>query len=169
MSIKSKSTSRIGKNPGNIVVMMLLILVVAMQGGCKKSSPDPPPSPGETLRFVWLADSRGETLEHPVNDTVLKTIISKIAALSPKPSFVIFGGDMSYRGFIHPSFTFQAWKDLFAPVTSQGVPLYTSVGNHELYYNHSDSGFILGNQQQFQAVGVEHHVSTVLFVDNLGD
>ena len=156
MSDNLKITFRILKSQFSIGAMMFLIVVVAMLGGCKKSSLEQPPSPGETLRFVWLADSRGETLQHPVNDTVLKTIISKIAALSPKPSFVIFGGDMSYRGFIHPSFTFQTWKDLFAPVTSQGIPLYTAVGNHELYYNHSDSGFILTNQQHFQAVFSEN-------------
>jgi hypothetical protein len=154
--VKGLKSFRIGKNLGHISGMMLLIIVIAMMGGCKKSTPDPPPSPGETLRFVWLADSRGETLPHPVNTEVLNAVIAQINTLSPKPSFVIFGGDGSYRGFIHPSYTFQAWKDLFAPVTSQGIPLYTAVGNHELYYQHSDSGFILGNQQQFQQVFSEN-------------
>ncbi|MEI8006548.1 MAG: metallophosphoesterase [Bacteroidota bacterium] len=144
------------KSPLHILTITLLLVIVAMLGGCKKSSSDQPPSPGETFRFVWLADSRGETLEHPINDTVLNAIISKIAALSPKPSFVIFGGDGSYRGYIHPSFMFQTFKDLFAPVTSQGIPLYTAIGNHELYYQHSDTGFLLINQQQFQAVFSEN-------------
>ena len=87
---------------------------------------------------------------------IVKSHFGQIGALSPKPSFVIFGGDMSYRGYIHPSYTFQAFKDLFTPITSQGIPLYTAVGNHELYYHHSDSGFILGNQQQFQQVFSEN-------------
>ncbi|MCK9422084.1 MAG: metallophosphoesterase [Bacteroidales bacterium] len=80
---------------------------------------------------------------------MLNTIISQIGALSPKPSFVIFGGDMSYRGYIGSSYTFQAFKDLFAPLGS-GIPLYTAVGNHELYHEHSAYGFLLVNQQAFQ-------------------
>jgi len=110
----------------------------------------------ETLRFVFMADSRGETLHDPVNTPVLNAIIGQIAALSPKPSFVIFGGDMSYRGYIGSSYTFQAWKDLFAPLTGSGVALYTAVGNHELYHEHSALGFMLENQQEFQKVFSEN-------------
>jgi len=142
--------------PCNIIAMMFMIIIVVMTGSCKKSSTDQQTASGETLRFVWLADSRGDSLAHPVHTEVLNPIISQIAALSPKPSFVIFGGDGPYRGYIRPSYTFQAFKDLFAPITSQGIPLYTVVGNHELYYEHSDSGFILGNQQQFQQVFSEN-------------
>jgi hypothetical protein len=149
-------SSRIVKSYFNIVAVTLLIVIVAMLSGCKKSSPGQQNTTGETLRFVWLADSRGDSLKHPVHTEVLNPIISQIAALSPKPSFVIFGGDGSYRGYIKPSYTFQAFKDLFAPITSQGIPLYTVVGNHELYYQHSESGFMLGNQQQFQAVFSEN-------------
>ena len=149
-------SSRIVKSYFNIVAVTLLIVIVAMLSGCKKSSPGQQNTTGETLRFVWLADSRGDSLKHPVHTEVLTPIISQIAALSPKPSFVIFGGDGSYRGYIKPSYTFQAFKDLFAPITSQGIPLYTVVGNHELYYQHSDSGFMLGNQQQFQQVFSEN-------------
>ncbi|MCX6285875.1 MAG: metallophosphoesterase [Bacteroidetes bacterium] len=161
INIKSKHREgmkpvRIVKSLFNIVTITLLIVVVAMLSGCKKSTSDQQGGTGETLRFVWLADSRGDSLQHPVNYEVLNAIISQIGTLSPKPSFMIFGGDMSYRGYIKPSYTFQAWKDLFAPLTGNGIPLYTSVGNHELYYEHSDSGFMLGNQQQFQDVFSEN-------------
>ena len=156
MKVISKITFPIVKINFNLVAMTLLIVAVAMLSGCSKSKSEQPPATSETLRFVWLADSRGDKLDNPVNTPVLNAIISQIATLSPKPSFVVFGGDMSYRGFIHPSYTFQAWKDLFSPVTSQGIPLYTAVGNHELYYQHSDSGFILGNQQMFQTVFSEN-------------
>ena len=144
-----KITFRTGKSRFTIVAMLLLI-VVAMQTGCSKSNPD---QGGigvteETLRFVWLADSRGDTLEYPVNTPVLTAIINQIAALSPKPSFVFFGGDQSYRGYIKPSYTFQAWKDLFAPLN--GIPLYTAIGNHELYHQHASYGYLLVNQQEYQ-------------------
>ncbi len=51
----------------------------------------------ETLRFVFLADSRGESLSEPINTPVLNTIIAQLEALSPRPAFVVFGGDMAYR------------------------------------------------------------------------
>jgi len=137
------------------LAMCLLLILLA---GCKKSSSDDNSTPAatETLRFVWLADSRGDALTHPVNDTALNAIIKNIDSLAIKPSFVMFGGDMSYRGFIKPGYTFQAWKDLFQPLTSKGIPLYTALGNHELYYQHSDSGFKLGNQQEYQTVFSEN-------------
>lgn len=154
--VECMKSFRFVQYPCNIIAMMFMIIIVVMTGSCKKSSTDQQTASGETLRFVWLADSRGDSLAHPVHTEVLNPIISQIAALSPKPSFVIFGGDGPYRGYIRPSYTFQAFKDLFAPITSQGIPLYTVVGNHELYYEHSDSGFILGNQQQFQQVFSEN-------------
>lgn len=137
----------------NIAAMTLLIVVVAMLSGCKNTTVDP--GAGGTLRFVFMADSRGESLDHPVNDTVLNAIINQISMLSPKPSFVIFGGDMSYRGYIGSSYTFQAWKDLFAPLIGNGITLYAAVGNHELYHEHSSYGFLLTNQQAFQSTFFE--------------
>lgn len=137
----------------NIVTLTLLLFIYAMLGGCKKSSSsDDPTTVVESVRFVWLADSRGDALTQPVNDTVLKAIIKNIDSLARKPNFIVFGGDMSYRGFIKPNYTFQAWKDLFQPLTSKGIPLYTAIGNHELYYQHADSGFKIGNQQEYQTV-----------------
>jgi hypothetical protein len=153
MSTSLKITFRAVEIHLNIVAMTLMIIVFAMMmNGCSKSSSEKPPvGTDETLRFVFLADSRGDSLDYPVNDTVLNAIIGQIGALSPKPSFVIFGGDMSYRGWIHGSYTFQAWEDLFAPLTGNGITLYTAVGNHELYHEHSSLGFWLLNQQEFQS------------------
>ena len=157
MSDTLKITFRIVKRHFNIVAMTLLIVVVTMLSGCSKSKSEQqqPVGTGETLRFVFLADSRGDSLDHPVNLPVLTAIISQIGTLSPKPSFVIFGGDMSYRGWIHGSYTFQAWKDLFAPLGS-GIPLYAAIGNHELYHEHSSYGFLLVNQQAFQSAFSEN-------------
>ena len=113
---------------------------------------------GETLRFVFLADSRSDSLTEPINTAVLNAIIAQIQTLSPPPVFVIFGGDMAYRGYTEEfgGYTFQAFKDLFKDLTSAGIPLYTAIGNHELYYEHSDNGFLLGNQQQYQQVFTEN-------------
>ena len=111
----------------------------------------------ENLRFVFLADSRGDSHDEPIKTEVLKAIIEKIEHLPRLPAFVVFGGDMAYRGYIDgfdPSddnYTFQTWKNLFKPLTEKGILLYTTVGNHELYREHAGE-FILGNQQAFQQV-----------------
>jgi hypothetical protein len=121
----------------------------------------------ETLRFVFLADSRSNTrptdpanLDEAINTPVLNAIIAQIQLLSPPPAFVIFGGDMAYRGCFtfsdNPYYIFQTFKDLFAPLTSAGIPLYTAIGNHELYDEHSSGGFVLANQTQFQQVFSEN-------------
>ena len=78
----------------------------------------------ETLRFIFLADSRGDNETAPINTPVLNAIIAKIQTLhDPPPAFVVFGGDMAYRGYIDPNYTFQTWKDLFTPLTSAGITL----------------------------------------------
>ncbi len=154
MSDRLKITFRIVKSHFNLIAITLLILVATLNG-CRKSTSEQPVGKSEKLRFVFLADSRGDSLSNAVNLPVLNAIISQIGALSPKPSFVIFGGDMAYRGYIKPSFTFQAWKDLFAPLGSR-IPLYTVIGNHELYHQHASYGFLLVNQQEYQKVFSEN-------------
>jgi hypothetical protein len=122
----------------------------------------PGSSYGETLRFVFLADSRANAPTTPnpaptdlINTPVLTAIRNQILALSPPPAFVIFGGDMAYRGCYNGTYTFQAWKDLMAPLPQANIPVYTALGNHELY-NNQIAGFVLANQQQYQQVFTEN-------------
>ncbi len=141
------------KIQSNISALMLLIIAAAILNGCNKSNFRlQPASPGNTFRFVFLADSRGDSLHEEVNTPALNAIISQIVKLSPKPSFVMFGGDMSYRGYDGTSYTFLAWKKLFTPLVDHGITLYTALGNHELYQQHAHSGYFLSNQQEFQNV-----------------
>jgi hypothetical protein len=146
---------RIFKNHFSMVAVTFLTVVVAMLIGCSENKVELQKAKGERLRFAFLADSRGNSTDNWVNTPVLTTIISQIAALSPRPSFVIFGGDMSFRGWIHSSYTFQTWKELFAPLTGIGIPLYTAIGNHELYREHA-LGYMLANQQAFQSAFSEN-------------
>lgn len=151
MSDTLKITSRIAKNYFSIATLTLLIAVVAILSFCSKNKTQPPVIRlDETLRFVFMADSRGDSLNIPVRTPVMRAIINQIATLSPKPAFVFFGGDMSYRGNIDNNFTFQAWKNQFAKLDSMGIKLYTAIGNHELYKQHASDGFKIANQQAFQ-------------------
>ena len=140
-----------------IAAMMLLVVVVTMLNSCSDNSANPTTGTSGSLRFIFMADSRVDSLVHPVNTPVLNAIINEISTLSPKPSFVMFAGDMSYMGYLDSSYTFQAWKNLFAPLTSNGIALYTAIGNHELYHQYSSShAFLLGNQLAFQSAFPEN-------------
>ena len=103
----------------------------------------------ENLRFVFMADSQGGA-SLPINTPVLNAIISQIQTLSPPPAFVVFAGDMVSTGYNGSEYTFQTWKNLFAPLTSAGIALYTAIGNHELFGYPTTGGFLLENQHQFQ-------------------
>jgi len=152
---------RLRKSRFALVVATALMMVTAMLGGCSsKQEPEPPPlGDGDMLRFVFMADSRGDSLGYSIDTTALNPIIREIGRLSPKPSFIIFGGDMAYRGWMNGSYTFQDFKNLFASLADSGIALYTTMGNHELYHHHASYGFLLVNQQEFQTVFSENPVN----------
>jgi len=118
----------------------------------------PTPASCERIRFVFTGDSRSETpTVKPVkpidliNTPVLGAIRDQILTLSPRPQFVVFGGDMAYRGDYDGQFTFATFKDFFAkPLADGGIKTYTTVGNHELYKHPSTGGFNIANQAEFQ-------------------
>jgi hypothetical protein len=110
----------------------------------------------EKLRFVFMADSRGNSEEELINTTVLDDIKNQILALKTRPSFVVFGGDSVRRGYSKGKYNFQTFKDTMKPLTDAGIKLYMIMGNHELY---NDSGnvddenlgdFYIDNQRQFK-------------------
>jgi len=124
-----------------ITTMLLSSIIIFLPTTCS----------GETLRFVFMADSRGDSLSDLIDTDVLNAINAKILSLSPRPTFVIFGGDMAYRGYCNDSYNFQAFKDAMKSLTDAGIKLYTVLGNHELY-KEGTTGFSLANQQEFQKV-----------------
>ncbi len=103
----------------------------------------------ETLRFVFMADCRGTSDAVPINTTALDAINSQILALSPRPSFVVFGGDQAYIGYSPSGYNFQKFKDAMKSLTDAGIKLYTVLGNHELYGTRWNF-FNLANQQEYQ-------------------
>ena len=56
----------------------------------------------ENLRFVFMADSRGDYGTPIINTAVLDAINTKILALSPRPSFLVYGGDQAYFRSVSP-------------------------------------------------------------------
>jgi hypothetical protein len=103
----------------------------------------------ENLRFVFMADGRGDALDDQINLNALEPINAQILALSPRPSFVIYGGDAVYRGHSRGAYNFEQFKNAMKPLTDAGIKLYTVMGNHELY-DEGTPGFSLGNQKEFQ-------------------
>ena len=105
----------------------------------------------ENLRFVFVADSRGNDAHQVINTPVVNAINNQILALSPRPSFVIFGGDQAYSGCVYGTYTFQAFKDAMASLTNAGIPLYTVMGNHEICSTADNANtYHLVNQQLYQ-------------------
>jgi hypothetical protein len=140
------------------IAMILMIVAVALTSACKKTTSEEttPITVTPDLRFVFMADSRGDSMGYMVDTTALNPIIRQIGTLNPKPSFIVFGGDGCYRGYMKGAYTFQEFKDLFKNLTDNGIPLYTAVGNHELYHEHSRYGFLRTNQEEFQNVFSEN-------------
>lgn len=83
------------------------------------------------FRFVVMADSRGSS--NGVNTTELGIIMSRIAALSPQPKFILFPGDMingSSNVYATVSSQLQTWKNTVSAY--YGISsIYPGVGNHE--------------------------------------
>jgi hypothetical protein len=129
------------KGKKNVAVLILWLVAAFLPASLL-------PAPGhcENLRFVFMADGRGDHLDDLINTTVLNTINAQILALSPRPSFVVYGGDSVYRGHSGGAYNFQKFKDAMQSLTEAGITLYTVMGNHELY-REGTPGFSLGNQQ----------------------
>lgn len=92
----------------------------------------------ETLfRFVFLGDSRGDYKADPpvyLAEEVFQKIIKRILALSPKPEFVIFNGDMVAKTtFKEAPEVIERWQSIFLqPLQKNGITIYTTPGNHIL-------------------------------------
>jgi len=141
------------------IILVTVALCAAVVMSCSDSGGSGESGTGENLRFVFLADSRSDSYGNPpapenfINTPVLEAIVTQILALSPRPAFVVFGGDMVYRGhYQHSStsfYTYDAWKKVMKPLKDAGIAVYTAMGNHELYDTHAGT-FVLANQTEFQ-------------------
>jgi len=98
------------------------------------------------FRFVFLADSRGDSMSAPINDQELQSLVNDILLLHPAPDFLVFGGDLCYRG--EPAW-WSDWDNILNPLAP--TPLYVIKGNHELYTDiKGHPTALLANQVKFQ-------------------
>ncbi len=100
----------------------------------------------QSQTFVWVADTRGEHNDDPVNSKILTPIVDSILAMSPAPNVVIFGGDAAYRGNLIKTFN-EVFTDR---IKNAKIPMAFAIGNHELYTK-GDSANYLDRQKDFQA------------------
>jgi len=129
-----------------LVAALFLVALLPVSGSC------------ENLRFVFVADSPvGTPPSNPkpidlINTPVLNAIINQILKLSPRPSFVVYGGDQASSGCYNHIYNFQTFKSVMAPLTDAKIKLYTALGNRELYNpsNPLDNTFYIENQRQYQ-------------------
>ena len=80
-----------------------------------------------SFRFVVLGDSRGST--NGVNETTLRSLMTKVKGLAVQPSFVLFTGDQ-VTGGADVGNQLTAWKNImddYYPMTT----IYPTLGNHE--------------------------------------
>jgi hypothetical protein len=87
------------------------------------------PADANSFRFVIFGDSRGNSSENPINSSILSSLVNRIVALNPQPVLVLFLGDLVYAGGTDQ---LNQWKQIMAPITSAGISIYPTIGNHEL-------------------------------------
>jgi hypothetical protein len=105
--------------------LFFFVLAIYFISCCGSSST----APQETFRFVVLGDSRGNDSSEPVNTAILGNLSSQIAALDPKPDLILFLGDLVFSGGLSQ---LNQWNSIIAPITNADIPVYPTMGNHEL-------------------------------------
>jgi hypothetical protein len=136
-----------------LAVLILVLTAMIFLVGTPQAAPGP-----DTFRFVVYADSRGGwTPGQEINTAALNYINSQIVNLNPKPDLVFFLGDMATMAYdASQKRLLPEWRTLmetdgfsFGGPSPGKIPLYVSIGNHELYDNNGNYQASL--QGEFQA------------------
>jgi hypothetical protein len=116
-----------------------ILLIISIFCSCSSTLPI-----GETretdktlFRFVFLGDTRGDYKTVPpvyLAEEVFREIVKRILELSPKPTFVIFNGDMVAKTtYKEAPEKIERWQSIFLlPLQKNGIKIYTAPGNHIL-------------------------------------
>jgi len=85
------------------------------------------PAQHQPWKFVLFADSRGDDFVTPVNTNILSELAR--AVVREYPDFLLFGGDFAYFTTFAE---LQLWTNALSPVYAAGIPVYPTLGNHEV-------------------------------------
>ncbi len=91
------------------------------------SRSDPATAVTTSFRFVVMGDTRGST--YGVNETTLRSLMTKVKGLSVQPAFILFTGDQVYGGSDVQT-QLNDWSNIvddYYPMTM----IYPALGNHE--------------------------------------
>lgn len=101
----------------------------------------------KSFRFAVLADSRGLFSFIPINEEILKKLLSEIK--KKKVEFICFLGDLVYgdtKSAEELRDKFRTWKNIASFVMHE-IPIYTAMGNHEIVFHEAD-GYILDGEKK---------------------
>ncbi len=136
------------KSFGTWAALLSLAVVLALSG-----------SPAWALRFVVYGDSAGSEPGQAVNEAVLAEINAQVVALSPKPSFVVFLGDMARTGGrADGGVNYGLWQEAMKPLREASIHVYPVIGNRELTQENVQDALHRRLQTEYQKFfsGVPH-------------
>jgi hypothetical protein len=122
-----------------ISYLIPILLIISIFWDCSSTLPigETRESDETLFRFVFLGDTRGDYKADPpvyLAEEVFQKIIKRILALSPKPEFVIFNGDMVAKTtYKEAPEMIERWQCIFIkPLRENGITIYITPGNHIL-------------------------------------
>ncbi|MFI5263228.1 MAG: metallophosphoesterase family protein [Candidatus Kapaibacterium sp.] len=124
-----------------IAWLFMAFLLISVFWGCKESVPTTVSDP-VVYSFVVVGCNRVDKKDYDAftnpstaNIVQLQRTFSEVAALSPKPDFFFFAGDMvlGYADSLSLALELASWKSLYesSPVKAAGIELVALPGNHE--------------------------------------
>ncbi len=109
----------------------------ALLGGQTLAQPVPPADPtaaapdAADFTFVHVTDMHVTTRRQ--GDRGYKACLRSIAALRPRPAFLLAGGDLAFDGLYTPKADFARQVELYRRLTAEcGIPCYHCLGNHDV-------------------------------------
>lgn len=85
------------------------------------------PAHAQRWKFVVFGDTIGLDNPTQINTNILGELAQAIAGV--QPDLVLFAGDFA----TYPSLErYQLWTNIFAPVLNAGIPVYPTLGNHDI-------------------------------------
>jgi acid phosphatase type 7 len=131
-----------------LTLLAALPLLSGLMAPCGFAAPqaaEPPrfevPAHGTPLVFVVYGDTRFTERPEVVNADARRALVEKIA--SEKPAAILIGGDLVYQG--HDPNDYQTYRRETAVWSSEKIPVFPALGNHEFRGCADDPQYCLEN------------------------